>query len=171
MTETLKGTAQEYEGGADRPLASYGRILAVYGGAVGALTVVAKLTGRRAPERIGPLDLALMGLFTHRMSRTLAKDTVLSPLRAPFTKYVGVSGPSELEEEVRGTGLRHAVGELVSCPFCLSQWVASAYAAGMVFAPRLTRLAGATMTAVTVSDWLQLAYSRMVKEAGEDTSG
>ncbi|WP_067172930.1 DUF1360 domain-containing protein [Microtetraspora niveoalba] len=171
MTETLKEIAQAYEGSARRPLASYGRIMLVYGCVVGAVAAVARLTGRRAPEKIGLLDLGLMGMFTHRLSRTLAKDPVVSPLRAPFTKYVGVAGPSELHEEVRGSGMRHALGELVSCPFCLSQWVATAYAAGMVFAPRATRLAGATMTAVAASDWLQLAYSRMMKDTGEDGSG
>ncbi len=49
---------------------------------------------------------------------------------------------------MRGKGIRHAVGELITCPFCTAQWVATAYAAGLVFAPHATRLAGATMTAV-----------------------
>jgi Protein of unknown function (DUF1360) len=108
-----------------------------------------------------------MGLFTHRLSRTLAKDSVTSPIRAPFTRYAGVSGPAELHEEVRGSGWKHAIGELLTCPFCLSQWVATGYAAGMLFAPRVTRLAGATMTAVAISDWLQLAYARLMKAADE----
>jgi hypothetical protein len=68
-------------------------------------------------------------------------------------------------EEVRGKGIRHAVGELITCPFCTSQWVATAYAAGLVFAPRATRLAGTTMTAVAGSDWLQLAYARLQRSA------
>jgi hypothetical protein len=167
MTETLREIQRDYEGGEHRPLASYGRVLAVYGGAVATLMTAAKLTGRQAPNRVGVMDLVLMGIFTHRLSRTLAKDPVTSPIRAPFTRYVGVSGPAELEEEVRGSGLRHALGELVSCPFCLAQWVATGYAAGMVFTPRVTRLAGATMSAVAISDWLQLAYSRMMKAANE----
>ncbi|GAA4570955.1 DUF1360 domain-containing protein [Planotetraspora kaengkrachanensis] len=167
MTDTLREIQHEYEGGEHRPLPAYGRVLAVYGGAVAALMAAAKLTGRRVPTRVGLMDLALMGIFTHRLSRTLAKDPVTSPIRAPFTRYVGVSGPAELEEEVRGSGLRHALGELVSCPFCLAQWVATGYSAGLVFAPRVTRLAGATMTAVAISDWLQLAYGRMMKADNE----
>jgi hypothetical protein len=88
-----------------------------------------------------------------------AKDAVTSPLRAPFTQYQGPSGDAELGEEVRGTGLRHSIGELVSCPFCLSVWVATGFAAGLVFAPRFTRLAATTFTAVAVSDALQLGYA------------
>src|SRR5437588_806235 len=100
----------------------------------------------------------LMGGATHKGSRLLAKDAVTSPLRAPFTRYAGPSGDAELGEEVRGTGVQHSVGELVSCPFCLSIWVATGFAAGQVFAPRLTRLVAATFTAVTVADVLQLCY-------------
>ncbi|MBO4271771.1 DUF1360 domain-containing protein [Microbispora triticiradicis] len=163
MTETLQEIKRAYEGEENRPLSSYTRVLAVYGGAVSALLATARLTGRKPPEKIGPMDLMLMGLFTHRLSRTLAKDPVTSPIRAPFTRYEGVSGPAELKEKVRGHGLQHAVGELLTCPFCLSQWVATGYAAGTVFFPRLTRLAGATMAAVAISDWLQFAYVRLMK--------
>jgi hypothetical protein len=61
------------------------------------------------------------------------------------------------------------VGELISCPFCTAQWVATGYAAGLVFAPRFTRLVGTTMAAVAGSDWLQLAYARLQQQAeGED---
>ncbi len=64
----------------------------------------------------------------------------------------------ELVEIVRNT-----IGELLSCPFCIAQWVATGYAVGLVFAPRATRLAGAAMTAVAASDWLQLAYAKLMK--------
>ncbi|MFE3454350.1 DUF1360 domain-containing protein [Nonomuraea sp. NPDC059194] len=143
-----------------RPLGGYVGIMAAYGGAVAVAAALAVLSGKRPPERLGPLDLTLMAVSTHRLSRTLSKDPVTSPLRAPFTRFKRVSGPAEFQEEPRDT-----VGELVACPFCLSQWVATGYAAGLVLAPRLTRLVGATMTAVAVSDWLQLAYVKLMKEA------
>lgn len=158
MTEFLEKTGQEYEGDHDRPLAAYARVIGVYGAAVTAAAVAAKLTGKRPPERIGPMDLTLMAACTHKLARLLAKDPVTSPIRAPFTRYQGVSGPSELKEEPRNT-----VGELLSCPFCIAQWVATGYAVGLVFAPRATRLAGAAMTAVAASDWLQLAYAKLMK--------
>lgn len=165
MKNAVREQGREYRQGEDRPLGSYATTLAVYGASVGVTALAAKLTGRRLP-RPGFADVALMAITTHRVSRTLAKDPVTSPLRAPFTRYEGVSGPAELHEEVRGTGARHAVGELVTCPFCLGQWVATAYAAGMVFAPRATRFAGATITAVAAADWLQLAYARLQQAAG-----
>lgn len=164
VVDTARRQKDEYADGADRPLGSYLGTLAVYGLTTGAMVLV----GRRLRDRIpavGLFDLALMAVTTHKVSRLIAKDPVTSPLRAPFTRYSGTSGPAEVAEEVRGRGVRHAVGELITCPFCTAQWVATAYAAGLVFAPDATRLAGATMTAVAGSDWLQLAYARLQQSA------
>jgi len=158
--ESVTETRRQYAQGEDRPLGSYLGTLTVYGGVVAGLALAARLSGRGLP-RLGLGDLALMTVATHRISRTIAKDPVTSPLRAPFTRFKGTSGPAELAEEVRGEGARHAIGELLTCPFCTSQWVATGYAAGLVFAPDATRLVGVTMTAVAGSDWLQLAYARL----------
>ncbi|MCO5969693.1 DUF1360 domain-containing protein [Actinoallomurus soli] len=164
VIDTVKENEREYSQGEQRPLRSYAGTLAVYGVAVGGAALVARLTGRRAP-RLGLWDVALMAVTTHKASRTLAKDSVTSPLRAPFTRYKGTAGPAELAEEVRGKGVKHAIGELITCPFCMAQWIGTAYAVGMTFAPDATRLAGATMTAVAGADWLQLAYARLQKAA------
>jgi len=158
--ETLTETRQQYANGEERPLGSYLGTLTVYSGVVAGLALTARLTGRRFPK-LGLGDLALMTIATHRISRTIAKDPVTSPLRAPFTRYKGTSGPAELAEDVRGEGTRHTIGELLTCPFCSSQWVATGYVAGLTFAPEATRIVGLTMTAVAGSDWLQLAYARL----------
>jgi Protein of unknown function (DUF1360) len=155
----MREAAAGYAPGQGRPLLGYLTTLGAYAGLAGGLVGLARLTGRTAPERVHPQDVVLMSIATHKVSRMLAKDSVTSPLRAPFTRYREPSGDAELGEEVRGTGLRHSIGELVSCPFCLSVWVATGFAAGLVFAPRFTRLAAATFTAVAVSDALQLGYA------------
>ena len=86
------------------------------------------------------------------------KNTVTSPLRPPFTRFAQPSGDTELAKEVRGE-TKHAVGELISCPFSLAHWIATTFAFGLIFAPRATRLTAARMTAVAGSDFLQLAYA------------
>jgi hypothetical protein len=45
-------------------------------------------------------------------------------------------------------------------------WVATGLTSGLVFAPRLTRLAATVLTATAASDFLQMAYS-LAKEAAE----
>jgi hypothetical protein len=102
---------------------------------------------------------------THKLSRLIAKDTVTAPLRAPFTRFEGPQGQGELHEEVRGHGARHTLGELLTCPFCLAQWVATAFAAGLVFAPRPTRLVASTFATVAISDALQNVYAFLQKKA------
>jgi hypothetical protein len=90
----------------------------------------------------------------------MAKDKVTSVLRAPFTRYEGKGGPAEIEEEPRGKGMRRALGELLLCPYCLDQWVATGFVAGGVFAPRVTRLVASTFTVVALADFLQIVYKR-----------
>lgn len=147
-----------YEGDDDRPLGGYLVAMGGYAAAVGVLAGVAKLCGRRLPERFGPGDAVLLSIATHKLSRLVAKDAVTSPLRAPFTRYEQPAGDGELNESVRGRGVRHAIGELISCPFCLDVWFATALTGGLVLAPRWTRAAELIMTAVASSDMLQLVY-------------
>jgi hypothetical protein len=154
--------ASTYRQGADRPLSGYLAAMGVYGSAVTGLTLLGRRLGLRPPESVSPWDVALLGMATHRLTRTVSKDAVVSPIRAPFTTYGGTQGPGELHEEVRtDTHLRHAVGELLTCPFCLAQWVATGFAAGLVFAPRATRLVAATFAGIAVSDFLQYGYSAL----------
>ena len=149
-----------YTQGEERPLGSLLAIMATYGAGVAALSVAVRASGRELPDRVSWSDLALVTVATHKLSRLLAKDPVTSPLRAPFTRFAGTSGEAELAEEVRGPGPRKAVGELVTCPFCLGQWVATGFAFGLVLSPRPTRLAASVFTALTGADFLQLAYAK-----------
>ena len=150
----------------ERPLVSYAGLLGVYGAGVAGLAALMVAAGRRIPERISISDLALTAVATHRVSRTLAKDPVTSPLRAPFTRFKGTAGPAELAEETRGRGIRKAIGELITCPFCLAQWAATGFIGGLLVAPRATRAVAAVFAVVAASDTLQLGYAALEKRAG-----
>ncbi|HEV2781599.1 MAG TPA: DUF1360 domain-containing protein [Actinophytocola sp.] len=150
--------AELYEGAADRPLRGYAVVLGTYGAVVSALGVLARATGTRLPNRVGLGDTALLGIATHKASRLLTKDAVTAPLRAPFARFEEESGLSEVNESVRGHGTQHAVGEVLTCPFCLAVWVATGLTAGMVFAPRITRIVATMLAAVAASDTLQIGY-------------
>jgi hypothetical protein len=156
---------EEYAHGEDRPLGGYTAAMSVYGGMVAAVAAAVRLTGTSLPDRVGPWDTAMAAVATHKLSRLIAKDPVTSPLRAPFTVYQGTSGPAELAEEVRDGGRRKTVGELISCPFCIGMWVATGFTAGYVLAPRATRLAAMSLTALAGSDFLQLAYAYAERRA------
>lgn len=150
-----------YAHGQERPLGSFLLIMGGYGTAVTGMAAFLAATGRRLPDRLSWADLALLAVATHKASRQLAKDPVTSPLRAPFTRYSGTSAEAELEEQVRGDGMRKALGELVSCPFCLGQWVATAGVFGMITAPRATRAIASVFAVLAASDMLQYAYAKL----------
>lgn len=159
--------ADAYRGDNERPLGGYLAVLAVYGAVVTVAVLAALVSGRRLPARWRVQDLLLLTLGTHKLSRTLTKDAVTSPLRAPFTHYKGTGGPAEVQEEVREQSqLRHSLGELMTCPFCLDMWVATGFAIGLVFAPRFTRLIAGVFSALAGADFLQLAYA-MAQQSAE----
>lgn len=158
QAEAGRASSQNGAGAGTEPrerLAPYGVLTGAYAGAVGAFLWRFR---DRLPERISAGELALLGIASHKTSRSISKDKVTTPLRAPFTEHEGDAGPGEIEETPTGTGMRHTVGELLTCPFCLDQWVATGYVAGLVVAPRATRFVAAVMATVAISDFLQIGY-------------
>lgn len=157
---------REYAPGEPLPLTGYLVSGGAYAALVAGLAIAVRRTGRTLPEQLAVMDLVLISVATHKLSRLLAKDSITSPLRAPFTRFEKPAGEAELVEQVRGQGTWHAMGELISCPFCLAVWVSTVLTAGLVLAPRLTRLVAAGLTAVAISDFLQLGYA--AAKDGED---
>jgi hypothetical protein len=164
---------REYTNGEERPLAGDLGAMGVYLGLVSAAAAAVRASGRRLPERIPFGDAVLLTVGTFRLARRLAKDPVTAPIRAPFTRFEGASGHAEVAEEVREHGgAKHAVGELLTCPFCLAQWVGTGFVFGYVAAPKATRLAALTMTMVAGSDVLQFAYDAIQNgEPAPETEG
>ena len=171
VRDRLAGLRRSYAPHEHRPLDGYVVTMSAFGVLAGSLAAAVKLTGRPVPDRPATADIVLLSIATHKMSRILTKDAVTSPLRAPFTRYTDTAGSGEVNEEVRSEGgaIRHSVGELLGCPFCLAVWVATGLTGGLVLAPKLTRLAATTLTAVAASDFLQMAYT-IAKETAEGPS-
>jgi Protein of unknown function (DUF1360) len=140
------------------PFASYAAFAAIFNAGLAGSLAAAKRSGRELPERIGPGDILLIGTASHKLSRLASKDKVTSFMRAPFTEFQERGGPAEFEEKPRGRGMQRALGELIACPYCLGLWASAGFHVGLVFAPRTTRLLASTLTALTLSDFLQIAY-------------
>ena len=140
------------------PLLTYTAFMAIFNALFAGALLIARREGRELPQRPAPGDVVLVGVAAHKLSRLIGKDRVTSPLRAPFTELEGRGGPGEFEERSRGTGARKAVGELLICPYCLGLWVVAAFSIGLLFAPRLTRFVASVFAALTLSDFLQVAY-------------
>lgn len=139
-------------------LGEYAGLLGLYIASAAVLTGVA-VKQDRLPEKFGLLDLALLGIASHALSRLVAKDRVTSILRAPFVNYIRSAGAGEVEEEPRGRGIQRGIGHLISCPYCMAPWCATGLAFGFVFAPRVTRFLAGILASVAMSDFLHRGYA------------
>ena len=162
MTQSYAGYAPPRE---RPPLAAYATFAAVFHAAMAGAVATAKRSGRELPEQVQAGDVALIGTASFKLSRLISKQKVTAFVRAPFTELEGRGGPAELEERPRGSGVRRALGELLVCPYCLGLWASGAFHAGLLFAPRATRFSASVLTAMTISDFLQIAY-RAAEERG-----
>lgn len=136
------------------PLGGYALLTGAFSSGVAAFLLGQQRSGHRVPK-IGVVDVLLFASATQRLSRLISKDRVTSFLRAPFAQYQGDAGPNEVSEQVRGSGVRLAVGELLICHYCTAQWVAAALVGGYACWPRQTRLFASMFAVLGVSDILQ----------------
>lgn len=155
--EVVRDVARRY-GRDPGTVEGYGVAMTVFAGVGAALVAVARLTGRR-PAALSPWEVGLTALAVHKISRIVAKDSVTTPLRAPLTSFQGPAGDAEVAEDVQAHGPGHALGELLTCPFCLDPWVATALTAGRTFAPQLTSAVTTTFGVVALADFLHLGYA------------
>ena len=162
--ESVQGVFEGYDGG-EEPLPSYAALAGLFNLILAVVLLIARKSGRQIPERVETRDIALLGVATHKLSMLVAQDAVTSPLRAPFTEMQEKQSPKNVDEKPRGKGVRRSIGELITCKFCVGQWVASFFTYGLVFAPAVTRLVASIFAIVALSDHLHQTYKALMKRA------
>jgi hypothetical protein len=130
--------------------------MTAFSGVFGGGILLANATGR-LPRRPSLIDIALVGVAGHKVSRLIAKDKVASPVRAPFVATV-VDEEGELADEPAGTGMQRAVGQLLTCPKCVGQWACATFLLGTIWSPRPTRAVASVFAADAISDFLHAAF-------------
>lgn len=158
---------ESYDSGDEIPLAAYATLVGVFSSIFVVFLLLARLTGRPLPRRIGLADLALLGTASHKLSFIISNASVTSFIRAPVTELQEVKSPTNLEEKPRGNGLQKALGSLLTCQFCLGMWVTAFLSYGLVLLPRTTRFVAGMFSILTVSDFLHQTYKRTINKANE----
>lgn len=160
-TLRVREILHRYDPNRELPLGGYLTLLGIF---AATMTTALSLTSRtRTRSRLEPPQLLLLGVSTFQLARLIAKDRVLAPLRAPFTKFQDSSSAGEVHEEARGVGLQRAIGELVTCPYCLAPWVASALSIAVIAAPRKTRWFAGVVAVTAIADACQQLYAGLRK--------
>lgn len=130
------------------------------------LAILARRRQDAPRQRMALGDLLLFGVATHKVANLVAQDRVTRVLREPFVE----ERQSGAERPASGA-LRGALGQLVTCPFCLSPWVALAFTTAHTLAPGVARVVGEIFAVATVSDLLhhQNAFlkARVARAQGE----
>ena len=138
----------------DRPLPEYAALAATFGTVLAGFLVIAR---RRLPERVSLTDTVRIGLASYKIGRLVAKDPVTTFVRAPVTEDPDATEPKR-------EGPARALGELVTCPYCVGLWVASGFAYSLVLFPRQTRLVASIFGGQAVADFLNAAFVRLQED-------
>jgi hypothetical protein len=133
---------------ATEPLPQYATLTTVFAGVLGGFLLLAR---RRLPERVGWGDVGRIGLASYKVGRLVAKDEVTKFVRAPVTRNEEASEPEP-------QGWPRALGELVTCPYCVGLWIAAGFSYGLVLFPRETRFVTALFGAQAIADFLNAGY-------------
>jgi hypothetical protein len=138
----------------ERPLPEYAALAATFGTVLAGFLVIA---GRRLPERVSLTDTVRIGLASYKIGRLVAKDPVTTFVRAPVTEDPDATEPKR-------EGPARALGELVTCPYCVGLWAASGFAYSLVLFPRQTRLVASIFGGQAVADFLNAAFVRLQED-------
>jgi uncharacterized protein DUF1360 len=142
-----------------RPV-DYGAINAAYG-----LLLVALLAAARRREaddvEIETRELLPLGAATFALSKLVAREKIGTWMREPFVEETRVG------RRPRGSRLRHAIGELVTCTRCVGAWSALGLVGLRTASPSSGRLLTAVLATSAVNDFLQAAFKAVCARANQ----
>ena len=126
---------------------------------LGAVLVAARDKG---DEPVRAVEILPIGLATFALSKLVAKEKVDAWVREPFVE----EHPDG--RRPKGTGLRYAVGELLTCTRCVGVWSALALTALRVTRPRESRVVNAVLGASAINDVAQAGFTWLCTRANAD---
>ncbi len=74
----MDALAAHYSPEEERPLRAYALLASTFATGVGGSLIALQRSGRELPERLSAVDMLLVGVASHKLSRPIAKDKVTS---------------------------------------------------------------------------------------------
>jgi hypothetical protein len=125
----------------------YAALTAGWASLLGAVLVGARDKGE---EPVRSTEIVPLGVATFALAKLISKEKITAPERAVF-----------VDEHARpkGSGLRYAAGELITCTRCTGLWAALGLTGLRVLRPREARVVTTLLGASAVNDFLQGCFS------------
>ena len=111
-------------------------------------TGVLLATREDAPPRA---ELPVIALATFSLTKALAKEKVGTWVRDPLV--------DEDSRKPKGSGLRYAAGELLTCTRCLGTWSSLGLVGLRLARPREGRILTTVLASAGLNDWLQSGFT------------
>ncbi|MEA2426995.1 MAG: hypothetical protein QOF37_623 [Thermoleophilaceae bacterium] len=154
-TETQPEAHRETDDRPTEPI-DYAALNAVYGVLLTALLVTTRDRAREDP--IQGRELIPISAATFALAKVVAREKIGTWLRDPFVEV------ENGRRRPRGTRLRRAVGELLTCTRCVGAWSALAVVGLRVADPATGRTVANVLAASAANDWLQAGFKWLVTE-------
>jgi len=138
-------------------LHQYAALSATYGTLLAALAYTTRHRAADAEQELVPLVAA-----TFALSKLIAKEKVETWVRAPFVQE-GVEG-----RPPKGTGMRYAIGELLTCTRCLGAWSALGLVGLRMASPDVGRTVTTVLAASAGNDVLQAGFTYLTERANSE---
>ena len=113
-----------------------------------------------APE---PGELPVLGLAAFAAAKALSKERIGTWIREPLVEPAPGGG-----RRPKGRGLRHALGELVTCTRCVGTWSSLGLVGLRVVRPREGRVVASILAASALNDFLQAGFTALCNQANRD---
>jgi hypothetical protein len=137
----------------------YAALNAVFGALLAGVIVAT----RERTEKRDPLttrDLAVTGAATFALAKVIARERIGTWVREPFVD-------EDDGQEPRGRGIRHAVGELVTCTRCVGAWSALGLIGLRLTNPAAGRVVNDVLAVSAMNDWLQAGFKLLCAKTDE----
>jgi uncharacterized protein DUF1360 len=141
--------------------ADYAALNALWAGLLAGLVVATR--GRASEDPIRTRDLLPLGAATFALSKAVARERIGTWVREPFVEDDGTGVP-------RGRGMRHAMGELLTCTRCVGAWSALAVVGLRIASPEAGRTVTSVLAASAANDWLQAGFKYLCESVNAKAS-
>ena len=104
-------------------------------------------------EPIRAAELVPLGAATFALSKVISREKIGAWVREPFVQDEGTD-----RRRPRGEGMRHAVGELVTCSRCVGAWSALGLVSVRTLSPKTARTVTSVLALSAINDWMQAGF-------------